>query len=96
MPRLTWSRAALQDIQRIRGFLADQNKSASKRAIKAIRDDTNILSRQPGLGRPVEGMSMQYREWSIKFGHRGYLIRYYHDGKVTLILAVRHQRESRF
>ena len=93
MPRLIWSPPALRDVQRLHRFLADKNANAAKRAVRAIRDGLKTVARRPGVGRPVEDMEPEYREWLIEFGESGYVVLYRYDGQTAVILAVRHQRE---
>ena len=93
MPRLIWSPAALLDLQRLYRFLSERNVDASKRAVRAIREGMKVIAKQPGIGRPVEDMEPEFREWLIDFGDSGYVVLYCYDGKNALILAVRHQRE---
>ena len=93
MPRLIWSPPALLDIQRLYRFLAEKNIDAAKRAAKAIREGVEIVAQQPGMGRPVQNMESQYREWLIDFGDSGYIALYRYDGQTAVILAVRHQKE---
>ena len=93
MPRLIWSPPALRDVQRLHRFLADKNANAAKRAVRAIRDGLKTVARRPGVGRPVEDMEPEYREWLIEFGDSGYVVLYRYDGQTAVILAVRHQRE---
>lgn len=94
MPRLIWSPQALVDVQRLYRFLASKNIDAAKRAVKAIRQGVKVLGRQPGIGRPIEDMPDEFREWVIDFGDRGYVARYRLDPDEVVILAVRHQREA--
>ena len=94
MPRLIWSAPALRDVQRLYRFLAEKNADAARRAVKAIREGVKIIARQPGIGRPAEGMEPEYREWPIAFGDSGYIALYHYDGTTAVILAVRHQREA--
>ena len=93
MPRLIWSPSALLDIQRLYRFLAEKNIGAAQQAVKVIRESLKILTKQPGVGRPVEDMDPEYREWPINFGNTGYVALYHYDGKTALIVAVRHQKE---
>ena len=53
-----------------------------------------VLGLQPQIGRPVEDMPDEYREWLIDFGDSGYVARYRFDGDSVTILAVRHQKEA--
>jgi len=55
-----------------------------------------ILKRQTHMGRPVEDMPEEYREWVIPFGDSGYVARYRIDADVVTILAIRHQKEAGF
>jgi plasmid stabilization system protein ParE len=94
MPRLIWSPQALLDVQRLYRFLASKNIDAAKRAVKAIRQEVKVLGQQPGIGRPIEDLSDEFREWVIDFGDSGYVARYRLDAGEIVILAVRHQREA--
>jgi plasmid stabilization system protein ParE len=93
MSRLIWSRQALLDVQRIYRFLAVKNIDAAKRAIKTVRQGVKVLGHQPGIGRPIEDMADEFREWMIDFGDSGYVARYRIDADAVTILAVRHQKE---
>lgn len=93
MPRLIWSPPALLDIQRLYRFLAEKNIDAAKRAVKAIREGVKVVAQQPGMGRPVQDMEPQYREWLIDFGDSGYIALYRYDGQTAVIVAVLHQKE---
>ena len=46
------------------------------------------------MGRPVEDMENEFRDWIIDFGDGGYVARYRIDGQQLIILAVRHQKEA--
>jgi plasmid stabilization system protein ParE len=94
MPQLIWSPAALRDVERLYHFLAEKNPDAARRAAKAIREGMNILAGQPGVGRPVEDMDPEFREWLFPFGDSGYVSLYRFDGETAVVLAVRHQREA--
>jgi plasmid stabilization system protein ParE len=94
VPRLIWTPLALIDLQRLYRFLAPKNPDAARRAVKALRAGVKILAHQPGIGRPVEDMDPEFREWLIDFGDSGYAILYRFDGGMVAILAVRHQKEA--
>lgn len=94
MPRLNWSPRALLDVQRLYRFLSSKNIDAAKRAVKAIRQGVKAIGLQPGIGRPIEDMPDEFREWVIDFGDSGYVARYRLDADEVVILAVRHQREA--
>jgi plasmid stabilization system protein ParE len=94
MPRLKWSQPSLLDVIRLRNFLAPKSPKAARRAIKAIRQGVKALARHPEIGRPVEELPPEFREWVIEFGQGAYIALYHYDGKEIVILAVRHGREA--
>jgi plasmid stabilization system protein ParE len=96
MPQLIWSPQALLDVQRLYRFLAPKNQEAAKRAVTAIRQSVKVLSLQPGMGRPVEAMDNEFRDWIIDFGDSGYVARYRSEAEKVISLAVRHQKEAGF
>ena len=93
MSRLKWSQQALRDVARLHDFLAPKSRDAAKRAVKAIRQGVKALGKHPEIGRLVEELPPQFREWVIEFGHGAYVALYHYDGKQIVILAVRHARE---
>ncbi len=93
MPRLIWSPEALLDIQRLYRFLAVKSPDAAKRAVKAIREEVNILATSPEVGRPAVEMEQEFREWLVDFGDSGYIALYRYDGQTAVIVAVRQQKE---
>ncbi len=94
MPRVIWTPAALGDVARLHDFLKDRNPLAARRAVRAIREGLGLLADQPQVGRPVESMEPEFREWLISFGDSGYVALYHFDGEDAVILAIRHQREA--
>ena len=96
MPRLIWSPQALLDVHRLHRFLAIKNTDAAQRAVQALRQSVRVLGQQPGIGRPIEDMPVEFREWVIDFGDSGYVARYRVDAEAIVILAVRHQKEAGF
>jgi plasmid stabilization system protein ParE len=96
MPRLTWTPQALSDVQRLHRFLASKNIDAAQRAVQAIRQGVKVLALQPSMGRPIEDLPIEFREWLIDFGNSGYMARYRLDADLIVVLAVRHQRETGF
>lgn len=60
--------------------------------MKAVK----VLGLQPQIGRPIDDMPEEFREWVIDFGDSGYVARYRIDPDAVTILAVRHQKETGF
>lgn len=94
MSRLIWSPQALLDVQGLYRFLAPKNLDAAKRAMQVMRQSLKILDHQPGIGRPIEDMPDEFREWLIDFGDSGYVVRYHVNADTVIILSVRHQKEA--
>lgn len=94
MPQVIFASAAMQDLQRLRDFLRSKNADTARRAGEAIRQGVRILGEQPRLGRIIDDLPEQFREWIIDFGDSGYVARYRIDNDVVTILAVRHQKEA--
>ena len=96
MSRLIWSQPALVDVQRLYRFLAVKNMDAARRAIQTLRQGVKVLGYQAGIGRPLEDMPDEFREWILDFGDSGYVTRYRIDADAVTILAVGHQKEVGF
>ena len=94
MPRLRWSQRALLDVARLYDFLAPKSREAAQGAVTAIRQGVKGLAKHPEIGRPIEELPPEFREWVIDFGHGTYVALYHYDGKQVVILAVRHGREA--
>ena len=96
MPRLIWSPPALVDVARLHAFLRPKSREAASRAVRAIRENVKILAAHPEIGRPVDDMESEFRDWLIEFGDGGYVARYHYDGRDVVVLAVRHTKEAGF
>jgi plasmid stabilization system protein ParE len=94
VPRLIWSPESVRDVQRLDRFLAPKSPDAARRAVKAIRLGVKVLTQQAGLGRHVEHMSDEVRDWIIDFGGTGCVARYRIDREAVTIVAVWHQKET--
>jgi plasmid stabilization system protein ParE len=96
MSRLKWSPLSLRDVARLHDFLAPKSSDAAMRAVKTIRQGVKLISKFPEMGRPVEELPTEFREWVIEFGSGAYVALYHYDGKEIVILAVRHGHEAGF
>lgn len=96
MPRVRYAPGAIRDLQRLREFLRPKNPIAARRAAETIIKAVQVLGLQPRIGRPIEDLPEEFREWVIDFGDSGYVARYRIDADAVTILAVRHQKEVGF
>jgi plasmid stabilization system protein ParE len=93
MTRVFLSQAALDDLLRLEEFLLGSDDPMAGDLLDFILDALQVLTHQPGIGRPVEG---GLRELIISRRRNGYLARYdYDDARDRILVArIRHQRES--
>ncbi|TAN20822.1 MAG: type II toxin-antitoxin system RelE/ParE family toxin [Acidobacteria bacterium] len=96
MVQLVWTAAGARDLTRIRRFLGARDEASARRAAKTIRDSVRRLARFPALGRTVEELPPEFREWFGPFGDSGYLVLYRLSGDRVSIVAVRHGRERSY
>ncbi|PJI46973.1 MAG: plasmid stabilization protein [Pseudomonas sp.] len=94
--QVIYAPAAIRDLERLRRFLRETNPSAAQRAGRIILETTQALGAHPQMGRLIDDLPVNYREWPIDFGDSGYLARYRIAGESLVILAIRHQREGGF
>lgn len=94
MSQVIFAPAAIRDLQRLRQFLHPKSADAALRAGEAIRQGVKILGAHPRLGRMVDDLPEEFREWLIDFGDSGYVVRYRINDSVVTILAIRHQKEA--
>ena len=90
MPPVKFAPSAIRDLHRLREFLRPKNPAAAQRAGQAIVKGVQVL------GRPVQDMSDEFRDWVIDFGDPGYVARYRIDADAVTVLAVRHQKKVGF
>ena len=93
MPRVFLSNPAFNDLQRLEEFLFESNDPLAGELLDYILDALQVLTHQPGIGRPV-GAGL--RELIISRRRSGYLARYEFDEAKDLVLVarIRHQQKS--
>jgi plasmid stabilization system protein ParE len=87
------SQAAFDDLLRLEEFLVESDDPMAGELMDFVLDALQVLTHQPGIGRPVEeGL----RELIISRGRSGYLARYEFNlaRDLVLVARIRHQRES--
>lgn len=91
--QVVYSPNAIANLEGLHRFLAEKNPEAAIRALRTIRDRMRTLARFPRLG-PVDPEQPDYRQLFIPFGASGYVARYRVDGRLVVVLAIRHMREA--
>ncbi len=87
------SQAAFDDLLRLEEFLVESDDPMADELMDFVLDALQVLTHQPGIGRPVEG---GLRELIISRARSGYLARYeFNDARdLVLVARIRHQRKS--
>jgi len=96
MPPVVWTDNALSCVSRWHAFLKEKNPEAAKKAVKAIREDVDNLAFSPNAGKPVEYLDAQFRAYNVRFGKRGYVVLYRHEGDAVFVISVKHYLEIEF
>ncbi|MEQ9332194.1 type II toxin-antitoxin system RelE/ParE family toxin [Thalassobaculum sp.] len=95
--KLVFLPEALDDIDRLHGFLVDAgNALAAQKAMLAIDEGVQMLLENPHLGVEMEH-NPEYRQLFVPFGKRAYVLRHRIDARSDTLVVVRvwHSREQR-
>jgi plasmid stabilization system protein ParE len=95
MRGIVWLDSAVNDVVRLKGFIAKDNPNAAKQAADAIKENVQRLIELPSLGKPVEDLP-QYHDLLIRFGVVGYVLRYRVHLDMIYVVHIRHYRENDF
>lgn len=90
------AKAAAIDLERLQDFLEVAGDPTATELVDFIFDALDVLTHQPGIGRPVQSDNQGCRELIIDRGSSGYLAQYriQRGLKQVTVLRIRHQRES--
>ena len=94
MATIKWLPEALDDLQRLHAFIEPHSPGAARRAVNTLINAADSLAEFPEKGRPSD-VAVDFRELSVQFGARGYLIRYRYLDNVVFIVRVWHALENR-
>jgi plasmid stabilization system protein ParE len=92
--RLIWLPDAVKGLDRLYQFLRANDPAAATLAMQRIREAVGILRDHPEVGRPYFPMP-EFRELSIPFGSRGYVLRYRVTAEAVVVVRVWHSLEHR-
>ena len=89
--KLRFSRSAVDDLKRLRQFIAEKNRPAAQRMAEYLVRKINNLCHQPNMGVLVgDKLNPRLRDLITK----DYKIRYLADNREVLILKIWHQKED--
>ncbi|MEL8055005.1 MAG: type II toxin-antitoxin system RelE/ParE family toxin [Pseudomonadota bacterium] len=94
MIRVEWLEDAKADLQRLYNFICPHSPRAAAKAVSAIIDRVGDLQDFPELGRPWDA-DLAYRELTVVFGARGYVVRYRLIEDRAIIIRIWHGLEDR-
>ncbi len=94
MAILRWLPEAQDDLKRLHAFIEPHSPNAAARAVNTLIEVVETLQEFPDKGRPWE-LEMGFRELPVKFGARGYVIRYRLFEDQVIIVRVWHSLEDR-
>jgi len=95
MREIVWLDSAVNDVVRLREFIAKENPTAAKKAAQAIKEAAQRLLEAPSIGKPVKDLP-PYRDLLNRFGAGGYVVRYRVHAETIYIVHIRHYRETDF
>jgi toxin ParE1/3/4 len=88
--RLRFTSRALDDLTRLRAFIAKENPQAARRVSQALRGSIQLLTEQPHMGQALPAAAGA-RRWVAG----PYVVHYVIDGESLTVLRVWHGREQR-
>lgn len=89
MRKIIWLNSAVNDIVRLRGFVAAKNPKTAKKAAQIIKKAAAKLKELPNVGKPAADLP-EYRDLPIQFGAAGYIMRYKIHQDDVYIIQIRH------
>lgn len=90
--RLVYTDEAIEDLMRLREFIADHNLSAARKIAAELVDKVELLPDFPEMGVPVEVAPIPGSIRDMVFGK--YVVRYSVHESAIIILRVWHHLES--
>jgi addiction module RelE/StbE family toxin len=94
MIKIQWLPEAFEDLKRLYDFLESINSKVAKKIINLIVAESEVLGEFPEKGRPWSD-NLCFRELIVKFGMRGYVVRYRFEKNTIYIVRVWHMLEDR-
>lgn len=89
-----WLPDALDDLKRLYAFIEPHSPTAASRAVDTLIHSAESLTEFPEKGKPWD-LEIDFRELPVKYGARGYVIRYRFIDDEIIIVRVWHALEDR-
>lgn len=94
MAVLRWLPDAQEDLKRLYDFISPHSPDAAKRAVVTLVDAAESLLEFPEKGR-LWDTDADFRELHVRFGARGYVIRYRLFEEQIIVVRIWHALEDR-
>ena len=91
--KLSYSPQDIQDLKRLRAFIAEHNPQVAQQIAKKLRLDIQKITKFPSIGAPVEMAPDPKRIRDLIRGN--YVIRYLVLEERIVVLRIWHERENR-
>lgn len=75
MVDVMWLPETLEDLEWLHAFIEPYSPAAASRVVDTLSDSTETLAVFTEKGRPWD-LELNFRELTVKYGARGYVIRY--------------------
>ena len=89
--KLIFSKAALNDLVRLREFIAEESPEAASRVASRLVGAIKKLTETPQIGRPIDSLPGEVRELILG----KYVVRYQVSTNSLAILRIWHGKEDR-
>lgn len=94
MISIHWLPGARNDLQRLHRFIHAHSPAAAVKAVDSIIEAIDHLGLHPEIGKPWD-VDINFREWPVQFGAKGYVIRYRLFEDKLFIVRIWHGLENR-
>ena len=94
MAVVRWLPEALDDLKRLYEFIESHSSQAADQAVNTLIAAAESLAEFPEKGRPWD-LEQDFREQPVRFGARGYVIRYQTFEDQVIVVRVWHALEDR-
>lgn len=91
---IKWLQEAKADLKRLHEFIEPHSPNAASQAVLTLIEAAKSLQEFPEKGRPWQ-FDLNFRELPVRFGSRGYVIRYRLYEDMVIIVRVWHSLEDR-
>ncbi|WP_027389047.1 type II toxin-antitoxin system RelE/ParE family toxin [Chrysiogenes arsenatis] len=94
MPQLILTANAVRDLENHREYIREHNAAAAKRLAHEIIGSLKSIAQHPYVGRCIDEMPLEYRQWVIEYGKTGFIASYRVEQNAVVVLSIKHQKQE--